>query len=96
MSDHLLDPIDPHETNKDYAINWATLLTGESDTASSATWDASVPAGLTVNSATLSGTTTTIWVGTPELGRTYGLTCHLVTVGGRTHDRTISIPCQPL
>lgn len=95
MSTQTLDALDPQEL-KDYDIEWATLLAGETETAiSSSTWGASVPPGLTVNSSTLSDTRTTVWVSGGTPGVTYGLTNHIVTTAlGRKHDGTIFIPCR--
>ena len=97
MSDNILDPHDPTAIN-DYAVEWATLLAGETETAlASSAWSASTPAGLTISSTTLSGTKAVVWVtgGTP--GRTYGLTNTVVTSGSsRKHPRTIFIPCRKL
>ncbi len=97
MGDNILAALDPQEF-KDYDIEWATLLTGESETAiSSSTWSASVPSGLTVNSSTLTGTRATVWVSGGMPGTTYGLTNRIITAGSsRTHERTIHIPCRRL
>lgn len=91
-----LDAHDPSDV-KDYAIEWATLLTGEGETAiSTSSWKTSVPAGLTISSTTISGTKTVAWVTGGRLGTTYGLPNLITTPNGRTHERTIFVPCKQL
>jgi len=96
----ILESKDPSDI-KDYDIDLADVLTGESETAiASATWGVSSPAGLTVltaapHAAYISGTKAVVWVSGGTHGVTYELTCMLVTAGAtpRTHQRTIVIPC---
>ena len=81
----------------DYAIDWEDALAADSDTISTSNWSTSSPAGLTVESSpapSIVGFVTTVWAsgGTPYT--TYGLTNTIVTTGGRTYQRTISIPVQ--
>jgi hypothetical protein len=96
MSQNTLDPHDPSDV-KDYAINWAALLIGDGEAAiSSSTWGASVPTGLTISSTTATATLAVVWVTGGEPGRTYGLTNKITTPLGRTHERTIFVPCKQL
>jgi len=94
MSDNpVLASKDPSDV-KDYAIDWSVLLTAEGETTiNTSTWAVSVPTGLTINSSTTGTTTTIVWVSAGTSGVTYGLTNTIVTAGGRTHERTIFIPC---
>lgn len=92
----LLDPHDPADV-QDYTIDWSVLLAGESETdLTSSSWSASYPPGLTISSTTATATTTVAWVTGGEPGRTYGLSNIITTVNGRTHERTIFIPCKQL
>lgn len=51
MSQAILEPKDPSDV-KDYGIEWAAVLTAESETAvATSTWSVSDPTGLTVESA---------------------------------------------
>lgn len=72
-----------------FAVDWSDWLTGEADTAASATWI--VPTGLTQASTSLSGGKATIWLSGGTNGSDYSVTCRLTTTGGRTDDRTLRI-----
>ena len=64
----------------DYGFDWSrTLRSGETITASS--WEVS-PAGLTIQSSSVSGGRTTVWVSGGAVGMTYKLT-NTVTISGR-------------
>ena len=86
---------------KDYDIDWADVLAGESETAlASCTWAASDPAGLTVLAAppylpAIVGTKTIVWVSGGTAGTRYTLTATVVTAGAtpRTHQKSLVIPC---
>ena len=96
MPTNQLDPIDPREL-KDYMVDWTLVLSDESDTGiSTSTWFDSVPTGLTVNSTTTLDYKAIAWVSGGKVGRTYGLTNEIETLGGRTHRRTIFVPCKRL
>ena len=93
---NMLDPHDPTDF-KDYAINWGPLLAADGEVAlSSSSWGTSVPAGLTISSTTATSTLAIVWVTGGTAGRTYGLTNKITTPAGRTHERTIAIPCKVL
>lgn len=77
---------DPDEV-LDFKINWLDWL-GE-DTISSSTW--TVPDGITEDSSTNDAATTTIWVSSGVLAADYDLTNRIVTAGGRTAERTMTI-----
>ena len=103
MSSAILENKDPSDI-KDYGIEWADVLAGESETAiATSTWCVSDPTGLTVLSASphapyiaASGTQAVVWVSGGVAGTRYSLTNTIVTSGAtpRTHQRTIIIPCQ--
>ena len=103
MSSATLESKDPSDS-KDYAIEWADVLVGESETAiATSTWSVSDPTGLTVLSASphapyiaASGTKAVVWVSGGTAGTRYSLTNTIVTSGAtpRTHQRSITIPCQ--
>ncbi len=71
----------------DYVLDWGTWL--GSDTISTSTW--TVPTGITEDSSTNTTTTATIWLSGGTAGSTYLLINRIVTVAGRTEDRTIQI-----
>lgn len=71
----------------DYSVNWATWL--GSDTISTSTWD--VPPGITKDSDTNTTTAATIWLSGGSLGQNYRITNRIVTVAGRTDERTIYV-----
>ena len=71
----------------DYGIDWSSWL--DDDTIDSSEWI--VPAGITKDSDTSDTTRATIWLSGGTLGVVYSLVNRIVTVGGRTDDRTISV-----
>lgn len=77
---------DPDST-EDFAFNWVMDLDG--DTISSSTF--SLPDGLTEVSSAHDDTETQIFVSGGTACTTYRITNRIVTVGGRTFDKTIRI-----
>jgi len=77
---------DPDEV-LDYSIDWSTWL-GE-DTISTSEW--TVPAGITEDSDSNDTTSATIWLSGGTAGVKYSLVNEIVTAGGRTANRTISV-----
>lgn len=73
----------------DYRIDWTNWLqTGE--TISTSAW--TVPSTLTQPTAASNTTTTaTVWLGGGEDGTTYRVTNRIVTTGGRTNERSLTI-----
>ena len=71
----------------DYNIDWATWLDG--DTISTSVW--TVPAGLTQDSSSHADGITTVFLSSGTDGTSYVVKNRIVTAGGRTDDRTISI-----
>lgn len=80
---------------KDYSIDWSEWLVG-SDTIATSTWSSSIPPSLTVNSDSKTDTTATVWVSGGTSGVHYNLTNTITTAGGRTAQRTITIPVMDL
>jgi len=72
----------------DYVFNWSSWLQ-DGDTIDTYTVDAD--AGLTVDSDSNTTTAVTAWLSGGTAGQSYGVTCHVVTAGGRKDDRTIRI-----
>lgn len=73
----------------DYTFDWSAYLTPIGDTISSVTW---VPtSGITKVSQSNSTTTATAFVSGGVVGNVETLTCRIVTTGGRTDDRSISL-----
>lgn len=71
----------------DYQVDWSTWLDG--DTITTSAWV--VPAGITETTSTNTATTATIWLSGGTAGERYRVTNRIVTAGGRTDDRTITI-----
>lgn len=76
---------DPNAT-LDYGFDWAKWL--GTDTITTSTW---VVTGATKNSDTHDTTTTTVWLSGGIVGTQIVATNHIVTAGGRTDDRTMTI-----
>jgi hypothetical protein len=73
----------------DYTFDWGPYLTPLGDTISGVTWVLST--GLTKMSQSNTTTTATAFVSGGTVGETATLTCRIVTNGGRTDDRSISL-----
>ena len=71
----------------DYALDWTKWLEG--DTLVSGTW--TIDAGPTIASQNVSAGIVTMWLSGGVDGVSYAAVCRVVTTGGRTEDRTISI-----
>lgn len=71
----------------DYQFNWAEWLAGDTITAS--TWTADD--GLTVEDDDFTNVLTTVWLSGGTAGLAYAVTNRIVTAGGRTDERTLSI-----
>lgn len=73
----------------DYLFDWSGWLApAETITASTMTVD---PAGLTVQSASFTATTATVWLTGGTLGARHAVTNHVTTSAGRQDDRTIQV-----
>ena len=76
----------------DYLIDWGRVLSADTDTIASVTWV--VPAGLVKTSQSNTTTTTTVWLEGGGVDIIYEVDCRILTVGGRTHERALSIAVQ--
>lgn len=86
---------DPSEV-LDYPVNWGGPSPGPwlvgSDTITAAV--STTDAGMTVNSTTFTGTTTTTWLAGGVAGSDYRVVIHVTTAAGRQGERTILIKCR--
>lgn len=71
----------------DYAVDWTDWL--GADTISTSTW--TVSTGIAQVTTANTTTTATIWVSGGTAGRSYTLTNKIVTAGGRTDERSITV-----
>jgi hypothetical protein len=71
----------------DYTFDWTAWL--GVDDISSATFQAT--AGLTVATSSATLKKATVWISGGEAGKTYLVTCHITSAGGRQEDRTIQL-----
>ena len=95
MGDSKIFTKDP-EAVLDYGINWDANDWLGTDTikadGTGSTW--TVPAGITKVTDSKTTTTTTIWLSGGTAGETYSVKDHIVTVGGREEDCTLTIVCE--
>jgi hypothetical protein len=73
----------------DYVIDWGDEWLEAGDEISTSAW--TIPTGITKDSDTKTTTTTTIWLSGGTDGVSYDIVNRIVTTGGRTDDRTITI-----
>ncbi len=78
----------------DFSVDWSEVLeadgpVGTPDTIVSVDW--TVPSPLTKNSQAEALGIATVWIAGGELGGRYEIQCRLVTGGGRTYDRTVTL-----
>lgn len=78
---------DPDST-LDYTVDWTQWMSS-GDTIASVTW--TVPSGITQVTSTNTSTKAIVWLSGGTVGQSYQVRCRIVTVGGRTDDRTITI-----
>jgi len=81
----------------DYGFDWNDSDNGgpwleTGDTITTSTWK--VPTGITKDSDSNTDTTTTIWLSGGTVGATYKITNRIVTVDGRTTDRSFYVKVQ--
>lgn len=80
----------PYET-LDYTVEWVHVL--GSATISSVTW--TVPAGLVQGASSISGTTTTVFIGGGVAGTFYDIEAEIVTSAADTFTQGFVILCKP-
>jgi len=73
----------------DYPFDWEDWLDDITDTLSSHSMVAET--GITVDSSSIVSKTVVAWISGGTDGTTYRVACRIVTVGGRTDDRSIYI-----
>ena len=73
----------------DFVVDWSQWL--GTDTIATATWSDPAPAGITIVTSTKTNTECTVWLSGGTVDQVYSLTNKIVTVGGRTDERTIEI-----
>lgn len=73
----------------DYSFDWTAWLFDINDTIASVSW--APDTGLTVSSSSHTDATATAFVSGGAVGDVLKLTCRIVTTGGRTDDRTITL-----
>jgi hypothetical protein len=78
----------------DYVIDWGSKWLEAGDEISTSIW--TVPTGITKDSDSKTTTTTTIWLSGGTDGESYDIVNRIVTTGGRTDDRTITIIVREL
>ena len=76
----------------DYSVDWTTWLGG--DEIASSEWLLEEGAEIEVASDSKTATKTTVWLRGGNAGATYLVTNRIVTAGGRTDDRTISVKVE--
>lgn len=73
----------------DYKFDWTDYLTPVSDVIANVTWV--LGTGLTLASSSNTAMTATAFVSGGTVGEELLLTCRIVTTGGRTDDRTVTL-----
>jgi hypothetical protein len=76
----------------DYSVDWSAWLAG--DQIASSEWLLEQGALLEIVTDTNTATKATVWLRGGEAGTTYLDTNRIVTSGGRTDDRTISVKVE--
>lgn len=76
----------------DYSVDWLLWLAG--DQISSSEWILEPGATIQKITDTLTNSRTVVWLGGGDKGITYLVTNRIVTAGGRTDDRTISVKVE--
>jgi hypothetical protein len=76
----------------DYSVDWFLWLAG--DQISSSEWILEAGATIQKITDTFTNSRTVVWLGGGDKGITYLVTNRIVTVGGRTDDRTISVKVE--
>ena len=76
----------------DYSVDWLLWLAG--DQISSSEWILELGATIQKITDTFTNSRTVVWLGGGDRGITYLVTNRIVTVGGRTDDRTISVKVE--
>ena len=76
----------------DYSVDWSAWLAG--DEISSSEWQLENGAAIEKVTDTNTTTSATVWLRGGDAGTTYLVTNRIVTMGGRTDDRTITVKVE--
>ena len=76
----------------DYSVEWSPWLAG--DEISSSAWLLEEGAQLEIVSDSKTATSATVWLRGGQKGSAYLVTCRIVTVGGRTDDRSFYVKVE--
>ena len=76
----------------DYSVDWSLWLAGDEISTSEWIWRRARPSRRSTDTNTT--TKATVWLRGGQEGTTYLVTNRIVTVGGRTDDRTISVKVE--
>lgn len=77
----------------DYQIDWALWL-GKTDTLQTVTWE--ISPGIVKKDSENTPTTATIWLSGGTLNRFYIITCSIITVQGRSDQRSFILRIKDL
>lgn len=75
------------DASLDYEFDWSAWL-GEDNISSAVV---QVSDGLTLGSNSSTNTKVTVWLSGGSKGKTYTVTCRILTTGGRTDDRSFRV-----
>ncbi len=87
--------IDPDET-LDYSCDWTDFLEdagSPTDAIQTSTWSVT-PSGPTLSGERLDGKTASVFVSGAVLGRVHRLSNRVVTLQGRTAERSVTLRCE--
>ncbi len=87
--------IDPDET-LDYSCDWTDFLEdagSPTDAVQTSTWSVT-PSGPTLSGERLDGKTASVFASGAVLGRVYRLSNRVVTLQGRTAERSVTLRCE--
>ena len=76
----------------DYSVDWSAWLAG--DQIASSEWLLGEGALIEILTDTNTATKATVWLRGGQEGTTYTVTNRIVTLGGRTDDRTVSVKVE--
>jgi hypothetical protein len=76
----------------DYSVDWSAWLAG--DQIATSAWLLEQGALLEIVTDTKTATKVTVWLRGGQKGTTYLVTNRIVTMGGRTDDRTITVKVE--
>lgn len=79
---------DPDAT-LDYSIDWTDWLAEATDTISTSSWTAE--AGITIEDDTNTTAVATVWLSGGTVNEQYDIVNEIVTAGGRTDNRTLTV-----